>query len=75
VSASDAPPDGAELGSPDFVLRFIDEAHALAQVEVSVLLLLDVFDLQYRGVLVLVAKPPLEPHHHALDVQPVTQRR
>jgi hypothetical protein len=71
VSAGDAAPDGAELGTPHLVLGLVDEAHALAEVKINITLLLDVLDLEERGVLVLVAKTPLETHHHALCVQPV----
>lgn len=72
--ASDAAPDSAELGSPDLGLGPVDEANALAKVEPGVLLVLDVLDLDERGVLMLVAKPPLETHHHALHVQPVHEK-
>jgi hypothetical protein len=70
VGAGDTAPDGAELSSPDLFLRLVDKAHTLAQVVGSVLLGNHLVDLEERGVLMLVAKPPLETHHHALNVQP-----
>ena len=72
--ASDTAPDCAELGSPYFVCSPVNEAHTLAKVELSVLLVLDVLNLEKRGVLMLVAKPSLETHHHALDIQPVQKQ-
>jgi len=69
--ADDATPDSAELASPDLVLGPVHEAHTLAKVELSGRLVPDVLDLEKRGVLMLVAKPPLETHHDALHVQPV----
>ena len=72
--ANDTAPDCAELGSPYFVCSPVNEAHTLAKVELSVLLVLDVLNLEKRGVLMLVAKPSLETHHHALDIQPVQKQ-
>ena len=63
-------PDGAELRSPDFFLRLVDKAYTLSKVKCNAFLRLDVLDLEERSVLVLIAKTPLEPHHHALHVQP-----
>ena len=70
MGAGDTAPDGAELGSPDLFLRLVDKAHTLAKVVGSVLLGNHLVDLEERSVLMLVAKPPLETHHHALNVQP-----
>ena len=69
--ADNASPDGAELASPDLVLGPVHEAHTLAKVELSGRLVPDVLDLEKRGMLMLVAKPPLETQHDALHVQPV----
>ena len=70
MGTDDTAPDGTELGSPNLSLRLVDEAHTLAHVERGGLLVLDILDLEERSVLVLVAKTPLETHHHALYIQP-----
>ena len=70
MGTGDAAPDRAELGAADLLLRLVDEAHTLAQVELHSILVVHILDLEDRRVLVLVPQAPLETHHDALSVQP-----
>merc|ERR1719487_2048280 len=69
VRPADLAPDDAELGVVDLTLRLVDVSDALAKVKVGVGALVDVLNLDERGVFVLVDLAALVAQDPALAVQ------
>ncbi len=71
VGAGDAAPDDPDLGALLLLVAPVDEGDPLAEVELSVLLLLDTLDGDEGDVGVLGTVAPLEAHEGALGVESV----